>query len=41
MSDNGKLQCFRLQAALPLLCISAVGWIVYVVGFSLFYQKSR
>ena len=28
-----------LQVAVPLLLISAVGWLVYVVGYSMLYQE--
>jgi len=31
----------HLQLGLPLLFISAAGWIVYVVGFCLFYHEIR
>ena len=30
---------YILQAALPLLCISAIGWLVYLVGVSLIQSR--
>ena len=29
---------FHIKAAIPLVCISAIGWFVFVVGYGLFYS---
>ena len=30
---------FYIKAAIPLVCISAIGWFVFVVGYGLFYSE--
>ena len=30
---------FHIKAAIPLVCISAIGWFVFVVGYGLFYSE--